>query len=198
MSASLFSYVVAHDAGFSPNPFGRALTLACCKPVIRRVAHVGDWIVGIHSARMGRNLACFVAQVSETMDFDSYYRDSRFLDKRPTPTTTGDAIYFRDQDRTLRQIRNRCHGRSEFDHDTQVDRVLVCAQFWYFGSQPKSLPEALFDALRAGRGHRRTDKPVVIAELEAWLREMPSGYIGAPAMVLPGTNVEQPANCGRC
>ena len=31
----VFSYVVVHDTGFSPNPFHGLLTLACCKPLIR-------------------------------------------------------------------------------------------------------------------------------------------------------------------
>ena len=33
---ALFSYVVATDSGFAPNPFFGLCTLACCKPAIRR------------------------------------------------------------------------------------------------------------------------------------------------------------------
>lgn len=32
---NLFSYIVACDSGFSPNPFWGICTLACCKPRIR-------------------------------------------------------------------------------------------------------------------------------------------------------------------
>jgi hypothetical protein len=42
----LFSYVVARDYGFAPNPFHRHCTLATCKPGIRARAAVGDWVIG--------------------------------------------------------------------------------------------------------------------------------------------------------
>jgi hypothetical protein len=41
----LYSYVVTHDTGFSPNPFWGCCTLADCKPAIRRTAKIGDWVV---------------------------------------------------------------------------------------------------------------------------------------------------------
>lgn len=49
----LFSYVVVHDTGFSPNSFHGACTLACCKPKIRLSAELGDWIVGLAPKRLG-------------------------------------------------------------------------------------------------------------------------------------------------
>lgn len=33
---TLYSYVVAHDFGFAPNPFDGLCTLATCKPDIRK------------------------------------------------------------------------------------------------------------------------------------------------------------------
>lgn len=38
----LFSYVVAREYGFAPNPFFGWCTLATCKPKIRVTAEVGD------------------------------------------------------------------------------------------------------------------------------------------------------------
>ena len=40
----LFSYKMTSDTGFAPNPFGRRLTLATCKPMIRQSTHEGDWV----------------------------------------------------------------------------------------------------------------------------------------------------------
>ena len=37
-AVKLMAYIVRHDSGFSPNPFGGVCTLACCKPAIRRSA----------------------------------------------------------------------------------------------------------------------------------------------------------------
>ena len=49
----LYSYIVAHDGGFAPNPFWGYCTLANCKPKIRQTAKVGDWIVGLSSKPKG-------------------------------------------------------------------------------------------------------------------------------------------------
>lgn len=50
---TLFSYVVDHDHGFAPNPYGGYCTLVHCKfggergrQNIVEMAKVGDWIVG--------------------------------------------------------------------------------------------------------------------------------------------------------
>ena len=72
-------------------------------------------------------------------------------------------------------MQNRCHGLNEFAHDIQVDRMLICADFWYFGSQPKALPAQLFERLHIGRGHRRTQDPDIIESLVAWLKGFPCG-----------------------
>ena len=45
----VYTYVLASDVGFAPNPFAGYCTVACCKPVIRRTARVGDWIVDLQS-----------------------------------------------------------------------------------------------------------------------------------------------------
>ena len=46
---TIYSYVVARDYGFAPNPFYGCCTLATCKPIIRRMAQVGDWVIGTGS-----------------------------------------------------------------------------------------------------------------------------------------------------
>ena len=33
-----YSYIVARDFGFAPNPFNGVLTLATCKPIVRKGA----------------------------------------------------------------------------------------------------------------------------------------------------------------
>ena len=51
------AYKMTHATGFAPNPFDGYLTLACCKPMIRKkgIVNVGDWIVGIGSKTMEAN-----------------------------------------------------------------------------------------------------------------------------------------------
>ncbi len=70
----LYTYIVARDYGFAPNPFHGFCTLATCKPRIRSVAAVGEWVVGTGAATKynypGRLI--YTMQVSELMDFDGY------------------------------------------------------------------------------------------------------------------------------
>ena len=64
----LFSYVVASDSGFAPNPFWGILTLACCKPRIRLSAEPGDLLVGLTPSGLG-NAVMYVARVEGKLTF---------------------------------------------------------------------------------------------------------------------------------
>ena len=81
----LFSYVVASDSGFAPNPFWGVCTLATCKPAIRRTARVGDWVAGL-SPRASGNRLVYAMRVAEVMPIDSYFADPRFEAKKPDPS----------------------------------------------------------------------------------------------------------------
>ena len=97
----LYSYVVARDFGFAPNPFYQFCTLGTCKPKIRRHAEVGDWVVGTGSKTCSREgHLVFVMQVTEIMSFNGYWLDPRFNQKKPNlrgskKQAFGDNIYHR-------------------------------------------------------------------------------------------------------
>ena len=74
---TLYSYTVAIDSGFAPNPFYGFCTLACCKPGIRRTAQEGDYVVGIGPKGPGNHLV-YAMRVTETVEFDDYWQDKRF------------------------------------------------------------------------------------------------------------------------
>nr|VFK20813.1 MAG: hypothetical protein BECKLPF1236B_GA0070989_12264 [Candidatus Kentron sp. LPFa] len=98
----LFSYVVARDYGFAPNPFFGVCTLATCKPRIRKAATIGDWVIGTGSKKNDRQgVLVYVMRVSEAMTFNEYWSDARFLRKIPNlrgskKQAFGDNIYYRD------------------------------------------------------------------------------------------------------
>ncbi|MGD0171414.1 MAG: hypothetical protein ABSB81_04730 [Halobacteriota archaeon] len=100
MPTSLYSYIVASDSGFAPNPFGEYCTLACCKPQIRRHASVGDWVVGSGSKRtVGNEKMVYAMRITEKLSFDEYANDPRIRYKIPSHAIIqerGDNIYFRD------------------------------------------------------------------------------------------------------
>lgn len=159
----LYSYVVTHDTGFSPNPFFGYCTLACCKPAIRRSAQVGDWIVGLTPKSRGNRVVYFM-QVDEIKDsFAAYWRDRRFARKKPRYDRTlamkcGDNIYEPKSDGTYRQLRStHSDGGRENPvkkaRDLGGKRVLISENFTYFGSQAIELPATL-ENLVVGRGHK--------------------------------------------
>lgn len=95
-----YSYIVARDYGFAPNPFYGVLTLATCKPGIRKTASVGDLIIGCSDKAHGNKLI-YVALVSEVLTFDQYWNDLRFAKKKPVMNGSlkklyGDNIYHHD------------------------------------------------------------------------------------------------------
>jgi len=51
-----YSYLVEHDFGLAPNPFGGYCTLTVCKPIIRKSSklRIGDWIIGTGSVALSR------------------------------------------------------------------------------------------------------------------------------------------------
>ena len=82
----LYSYKMAHDNRFAPNPLFGVLTLATCKPQLRKNAKVGDWIAGwtsLHVAHtptpVGEERLIYLAKVSEKLTFAEYW------EKYPSP-----------------------------------------------------------------------------------------------------------------
>ena len=87
----LYCYTMTHDTGFAPNPYHGVLTLATCKPLIRKYAKVDNWISGwtgnaVHDKqgeidRKGAGRLVYLAQVSEVLSFQQYWE--KYPIKRP-------------------------------------------------------------------------------------------------------------------
>lgn len=154
--------MIRADNGFAPHidAGGSCLSLACCKPKIRKSAQVGDWVVGIGglelSKRCGEDVAgrlVYAAQIDETLDFNSYYNDPRFANR-------ADNIYHRTGDGTTgwEQDTNPFHSSEHVSRDTGVDRVLVSHHFLYFGSNGPmmaELGEKYLSLVKRGQGHKK-------------------------------------------
>jgi hypothetical protein len=185
----LYSYVVKHDTGFAPNPFFGYCTLACCKPVIRRTAQKGDWIVGLTSKTKGNQIIYFM-RVDELMEsFAEYWADKRFGVKRPNNEDgirgrRGDNIYEPMTSGGYRQLRSRhSNGDAENEenkaHDLCGRRVLISETFAYFGSQSLPLPAKLL-SLVVSRGHRCRFPEEVKLEFIRFTERLRFGVQGAP------------------
>ena len=191
----LYSYVVARDYGFAPNPFFGFCTLATCKPQIRRTAAVGDWIVGTGSRKHGSAARIVYAmRVTEEMSFNDYWQDRRFRLKRPNMRASirsafGDNIYHRNdatgewnQVDSHHSYQDGTPNAKNIRHDTNVDRVLVSDDFVYWGSCGPRIPLSLRDDIcKGGQGHRCRFPTDLVARCTTWLRGCnEKGYRGDP------------------
>src|SRR5207302_2938500 len=102
---TLFSYCIPYDNGVAPNPFWGRCTLAICKPLIRRYAEVGDWVVGTGSVASPigdiSGMVVYAMLVTEKMTMKEYDRFTRSKLRRKIPLRNstnprrccGDSIY---------------------------------------------------------------------------------------------------------
>ena len=183
----LYSYIVKRDFGFAPNPFPGYCTLAPCKPRIRSVAVVGDWIVGTGSATKYRysGRLIYAMQVNEVMDFDHYWNDSRFLGKRPVLNGSlvqlyGDNIYHREdggwvQVNSHHSLEDGHPNMVNVERDTGANRVLISTRFVYFGSSAPMIPEEIRNCCPTGKdlcctrpNHKKFNNQTAMA-FQRWL-----------------------------
>lgn len=176
----LFSYVVARDYGFAPNPFHGICTLATCKPSIRSVAQRGDLVVGTGAACYGLSgRLVFAMLVSGKLTYDEYWSDARFERKKPDLSGSfkqayGDNIYhrMRGKDDWLQEDSHHSlpgggTNAANLVHDTKTDAVLLAENFVYWGGQGPTAPSSFRDHggvdICAGR-HHKSRFPVSLVE----------------------------------
>ena len=196
----LYSYVVARDFGFAPNPFYRICTLATCKPRIRSAAQVGDWVLGTGSKALGREKhAVYAMRVSGTLTFEEYWADPRFQSKKPNlrgskKQAFGDNIYHRNPG-TRRWCQLNSHhslddgspNPANIKTDTGTDRILYSDDFVYWGGSGPQLPARFLNYgpghvnVLARRNHRSNFPVRLVEEFVSWIRARnETGYCGEP------------------
>jgi hypothetical protein len=182
----LFSYVVARDFGFAPNPFGGFCTLATCKPDIRSGAKIGNWIVGTGSATNNQQgYLIFSMRVDEICSFDEYWNDPRFQIKKPdlagsSVRAFGDNIYHLAGKEWIQADSHHSYSDGSTNklnvaRDTKADRVLISNEYSYFGTAAVKIPEKLrnfsgYDLCKTGPGFRSDAPEEMIREFISWNR----------------------------
>lgn len=134
-SSRLFVYKIIEDSGGAPCVQRGLLTLAICKPSIRRSAAVGDWIFAFGSNNQApANRLVYIARVTKKVTDGQYYELSKF-------TKRGDCIYRRQRNGQFVLRRDaRFHEDCDLrDYDVGESpeyrnaTVLVSTDFRYFG-----------------------------------------------------------------
>jgi hypothetical protein len=196
----LYSYVVARDYGFAPNPFYGVCTLATCKPVIRNSARISDWIIGTGSKTLGLDrMLVFAMRVAEILTYDQYWRDERFAQKRPNlrgslKQAYGDNIYHRDPE-TGRWVQADSHhscpdgspNQDNICRDTKSQNVLVATEFAYWGGTGPLIPAKFrrigSERICCGRGHKCNFSEGFAEAFVTWIQSLNcQAYLGRPAL----------------
>jgi hypothetical protein len=181
----LFSYTIPIDDGAAPNPFHGVCTLAICKPTIRRVAAVDDWVVGLGSSSApsgdlsGR--VVYAMRVTLTLPFEEYDRRAPMEWPAKIPDTNshdlaarlGDCIYdFSQSSRSgSPALRASVHGIHNMDADLGGRNVLISDDFYYFGSRAIPLPSDLLPICHQMQGHKSDANRPYFSEFVRWIRQ---------------------------
>ncbi len=165
--AKLFSYVVDHDTGGAPNPYGGLCTLVHCKRRgqsrnrnIVELAEEGDWIIGTGGQgkkSSGNGTVVYIMRVEEKIPFGDYLRVPRFRGRR---------------------------DRVDHGHGNQY--ALISKTFFYFGRNAISvneIPQAGVDhpIEKKGPGFRKDFPEWFVRQFAAWVqRKYKAGMYGEP------------------
>lgn len=192
MPPRTYLYKLTSDRGGAPCALAPSagdsalLTLAICKPAIRRTAQPGDRIVGITSHALARSegyplsSVIYAAVIDEGIDARDYFDPGNIFAHRPdciyefhqqngTASHTGKTQLHRDESHLLKDL-----GRYPFYKN---GRILLSRNFRYFGAAAPRIPARLdllsIAAETLGQGHRvfQTGEPASI-ELDALFRHL--------------------------
>lgn len=186
---NLYSYIVAFDGGLAPNPWWEYCTLAVCKPQIRRTADQGDWIVGLSPKKFGHRMV-YAMKIEEVLSFDEYFEDSKFelkipdLDDLDDRRLVGDNLYRPEgggyvQLPSLHSFSDGSLNEMHMRRDLSGERVLVGAEYYYFGVNGERIPENL-DFLKVRRGHRCNFSLEETWQFLRYLENLSPGINGTP------------------
>jgi len=172
----LYSYVLVADTGFAPNPYCGYVTLATCKPKIRKSAQPGDWIIGTGSVGgVGAGRLVHAMLVDQVVSLEEYGSSPAHVAKQPDlrgkiQRRAGDNIYFKDAAGEWHQ-RESLHTAEHVERDLSGRNCLIGREFYYFGANAVRLPDDLrVVAIDGHPGHRCQFEPELVERLVAWLR----------------------------
>ena len=189
----LYSYIVRRDYGFAPNPFFGVCTLATCKPVVRRVGHLDDWIIGTGAKSNNENgKLVYAMRICETLTYNCYWKKLEYRDKQPNLYSSikrayGDNIYHQneagdwEQEDSHHSYENGIVNEKNLRRDTKTDRVLISKYFVYFGGDGPEIPVYLNNIIPKNRGHKKIECECTLKLFLKWIQGLDRcGCCGKP------------------
>jgi len=179
----LYTYTIPIDDGAAPNPFRNMMSLAICKPDIRRTAREGDWVAGLgskdaHSGNLSGRLV-YAMRVEEILSLRGYdlNASARWPHRIPNVNSgdlserLGDCIYDYSGGSTPTQ-RSSVHGPKNIQTDLSGRNVLISRDFYYFGNRAIPLPEHLLPICHQTQGHKSQLNDPYVDSFVKWIRDL--------------------------
>jgi hypothetical protein len=194
------------DAGAAPCVQRGMLSLAICKPTIRRGAKVDDLIFGFTaSSRDPRNRLIYVARITEKPPKGEYYKANKYISR-------DDCIYRYQPDRYVRRKDAKFHDKpSDLTHDLGEPpdypraAVLLSTDFRYFGIKGTDEYKSRYKLIRKaveslGRGQRVNLAPELREQflaMKKWLwGKSETKVLGSPTDAPSGSSCHRSRYCG--
>lgn len=181
--ARFYRYVLVDDDGMAPCPQDGLLTLATCKPALRRTARAGDLVAGFAPSPFPRDMLVYAARVLEVVEWPEYAA-------RYGALARNDAVYAFRPDGGVLRLRPEYHPTERHLAQDIGGPVLIFdpTETWYFGATPQALPAHLEWCSIGGKGSgsargHRVDAVDLEADdsLLAWLKKaFAPGFHGEP------------------
>ena len=212
-SPRLYSYTLTDDTGFAPNPYHGVLTLACCKPKIRKSAEVGDYLIGTFSndkKHKKRGYVVYAARVTQDLTFDQYWDCDRFACKKAdlsgsVEERAGDNIYHRGGVTGQWIQENSAHSNpdgttNDYDltQDTKTNRLLVSDDFVYWGGDGPDLPSFNGQDVRNAQGFKYKFEAETFDCFVEWFDNQPRGRVGDPTAPFDPSPIRDSCNESTC
>ena len=177
----IHTYVIAVDAGSAPNYDPPFVTLAVCKPRIRRKAEVGDCVLAFAGAGVNPSdphAVVWAGIVTEIIPMAEYWNDRRFARKKPERTSLPDNFY-RPTHNGLTQVPNPIHGEDSIPRDIRGINALVFNPAWRFGAYGPRLPAEFGLRMVGGRRGERISEASADEwkALRSWLDAQTPGAV---------------------
>jgi hypothetical protein len=182
----LYTYLLRYDYGSAPNPYWGICTLVICKPVIRRTADIGDWVVGFCSASFENNkYPCHIVyamKVTRKMTMKEYdeYCEKQHPEKIPEwdiddyCRRVGDCIYdYSSGGEPVQRI--GVHTEENIERDLAGKYALVSRHFYYFGDTPIELHDDLMPIVHQSQGHKSNKNAEYADKFVDWIKK--GGYV---------------------
>jgi hypothetical protein len=209
LAKRLFTYTIPVDDGAAPNPFCGMCSLAICKPGIRRVARIGDWVAGLgaKNAPSGdlSGHVVYAMRIDQVLSLKEYYRQAstKWPHRIPNVQSTdlserlGDCIYDYSGRSPTPSQRTGVHRASNRETDLSGENALISWDFYYFGNHAIKLPGDLLAVCHQTQGHRSDANAPYVDKFVRWIRalSLPRGMHGWPDYRIDWANISSSDAC---